>query len=115
MAERSKRKPATAAVGRRIKELEQRLAHLESMLADVRAEAGRSSGATRVRLERLAEAVSERITRARDTLGTSLDRLSDALVTSRERVEREVGLLTRGFQAGMRAGRAAYRGGKGRS
>jgi hypothetical protein len=26
-----------------------------------------------------------------------------------------VGLLTRGLQAGMRAGRAAYRGGKGRS
>ncbi|HTK92202.1 MAG TPA: hypothetical protein VL948_18375 [Verrucomicrobiae bacterium] len=115
MTERSKRKRATPTVGRRIKELEQRLAHLESMLAEVRAEAGRSSGATRVRLEHLAEAVSERITRARDTLGTSLDRLSDALVTSRERVEREVGLLTRGLQAGMRAGRAAYRGGKGRS
>mgnify|MGYP003577053950 CR=1 FL=1 len=115
MTERSKRKPATPAVGRRIKELEQRLAHLESMLAEVRPEADRSSGATPLRLGRLAEPVSQRLTAGRDTLGTSLDRLSDALVTSRERVEREVGLLTRGFQAGMRAGRAAYRGGKGRS
>lgn len=115
MTERSKRKPAAPAMGRRIKELEQRLAYLETMLAEVRAEAGRSSGATRARLERVAEAVSERIARARDALGTSLDRLSDALTISRERVEREVGLLTRGFQAGMRAGRAAYRGGKGQS
>src|SRR4029450_461424 len=75
----------------------------------------RSRGAAGARLERLADAVSERVTRARDALGTSLDRLSDALATSRERVEREVGLLTRGLRAGMRAGRAAYRGGKARS
>jgi ABC-type transporter Mla subunit MlaD len=110
MTERTKRKAAAPAVGRRIKDLERRLAHLETMLAEVRAEAGRSSGAARVRLERVADAVSERVTRARDALGTSLDRLSEALTTSRERVEREVGLLTRGFRAGVRAGRAAYRG-----
>jgi ribosome-binding protein aMBF1 (putative translation factor) len=109
MTERPKRKTATPAVGRQIKELEKRLAHLEAMLSEVRAEAGRSSGATRARLERVAEAVSERVTRARDTLGISLERLNDALITSRERVEREVGLLTRGFRAGVRAGRAAYR------
>lgn len=115
MTERPKRKPAAPAVGRRIQQLEQRLAQLEAMLVEVRTEASRSSGATRARLERLAEAVSERVTSARDALTTSLDRLSDALATSRERVEREVGLLTRGFRAGMRAGRAAYRGGKGRS
>ena len=47
MTERPKRRPAAPAVGRQIKELEERLAHLEAMLADVRAEAGRSSGAAR--------------------------------------------------------------------
>jgi hypothetical protein len=104
-----KRRRAAPAVGRRIKELEQRLAHLEDMLADVRAEAGRSTGATRVRLERMAEAVTERIAGARETLAQSIDRVSEALTSSRERIEREVGLLTRGFRAGVRAGRAAYR------
>ena len=108
MTERPKRRPAPA-VGRQIKELEERLAHLEAMLATVRAEAGRSSGATRARLERVAETVSERAARARDALGASLDRLSQALTTSRARIEREVELLTRGFRAGVRAGRAAYR------
>jgi hypothetical protein len=104
-----KRKRAAPAVGPRIKDLEQRLAHLEKMLADVRAEAGRSTGATRVRLERMAESVTERIAAARETLGQSIDRVTEALTASRERIEREVGLLTRGFRAGVRAGRAAYR------
>ena len=46
MPERAKAKasPAAASVGRQIKELEARLAQLEAMLAEVRAEAGRSSG-----------------------------------------------------------------------
>jgi ElaB/YqjD/DUF883 family membrane-anchored ribosome-binding protein len=109
MTERPKRRPTAPAVGRQIKELEERLAHLEAMLADVRAEAGRSTGAARARLERVAEAVSERVARARDALGASLDRLNQALTTSRARIEREIGLLTRGLRAGVRAGRAAYR------
>jgi hypothetical protein len=109
MTERPKRRPAAPAVGRQIKELEARLAHLEAMLADVRAEAGRSSGAARAHLERVADTVSERVARARDALGASLDRLSQALITSRARIEREVGLLTRGLRAGVRAGRAVYR------
>jgi hypothetical protein len=109
MTERPKRKPGALAVGHQIKELEERLAHLEAMLADVRAEAGRSSGAARARLERVAEAVPVRVAQARDSLGTSLDRLSQALTASRARIEREVGLLTRGLRAGVRAGRAAYR------
>jgi hypothetical protein len=102
MTERPKRKPGALAVGHQIKELEERLAHLEAMLADVRAEAGRSSGAARARLERVAEAVTVRVAQARDSLGTSL-------TASRARIEREVGLLTRGLRAGVRAGRAAYR------
>jgi hypothetical protein len=104
-----KRRRAAPAVGRQIKELERRLAHLEEMLADVRAKAGRSTGATRVRLERMAEAVTERIASARETLAQSIDRVSEALTSSRERIEREVNLITRGIRAGVRAGRAAYR------
>lgn len=104
-----KRRRAAPAVGKRIKELEQRLARLEEMLADVRAQAGRSTGATRVRLERVAEAVAARIATARETLTQSIDRVSEALTTSRERIEREVSLLSRGIRAGVRAGRAAYR------
>jgi phage shock protein A len=96
-------------VGRQIKELEQRLAHLEAMLADVRTQAERSSGATRARLERVAETVSQRSAQAREALGASLDRFSRAVLESRARIEREVGLLTRGLRAGVRAGRAAYR------
>jgi DNA anti-recombination protein RmuC len=104
-----KRRRAAPAVGKRIKELEQRLARLEEMLADVRAQAGRSTGATRVRLERVAETVAARIAAARETLTQSIDRVSEALATSRERIEREVSLLSRGIRAGVRAGRAAYR------
>lgn len=109
MVAEPKRKRAAPAMGRRIKELEARLARLEEMLAGLRAEAGRSTGATRVRLERMADAVSARIAGARETLAESIDRVTEALTTSRERVEREVGLLTRGIRAGVRAGRAAYR------
>jgi hypothetical protein len=109
MTEQRKRRPAAPPVGRQIKDLEDRLAHLEAMLADVRAEAGRSSGAARARLERVAEAVAERTAQARETLSVTLDRVSRALLSSRERIEREVGLLTRGLRAGVRAGRDAYR------
>src|SRR5580765_6758312 len=72
MPERAKAKasPAAASVGRQIKELETRLAQLEAMLAEVRAEAGRSSGAAGIRLERVAETVAERIAAARAALGS---------------------------------------------
>ena len=111
MPERAKAKasPAAASVGRQIKELEARLAQREAMLAEVRAEAGRSSGAARIRLERVAETVAERIAAARAALGESLTRVSRALASSRERVEREVSVLTRSFRAGLRAGRESYR------
>lgn len=109
MTEQRKRRPAAPAVGRQIKELEERLAHLEAMLDEVRAQAGRASGPARARLERVAEAVTERAAQARETLGVSLDRLSRAVLDSRVRIEREVSLLTRGLRAGVRAGRAAYR------
>ena len=101
--------PAAASVGRQIKELEARLGQLERMLAEVRSEAGRSSGAARIRLERVAERVTERIAAARAALGDSLTRVSRALSSSRDRVEREVSVLTRGLRAGMRASREAYR------
>ncbi len=80
MTEPRKRRPAAPPVGRQIKDLEDRLAHLEAMLADVRAEAGRSSGAARARLERVAEAVAERTAQARETLSVTLDRVSRALL-----------------------------------
>ena len=102
MPERAKAKAPAASVGRQIKEL-------EATLAEVRSEAGSSSGATRLRLERVAEAMAERIAATRATLGDSVTRVSRALSSSRERVEREVSVLTRGFRAGVRAGRAAYR------
>lgn len=101
--------PAAASVGSQIKELEARLAQLETMLAELRSEAGSSSGATRIRLEGVAEAVAERIAATKATLGDSVTRVGRALSSSRERVEREVSVLTRGFRAGVRAGRAAYR------
>lgn len=110
MPERAKAKaPATTSVGRQIKELEARLAQLEAMLAELRSEAGSSSGVTRIRLERVADAVAERIAATKATLGDSLTRVSRALSSSRERVEREVSVLTRGLRAGVRAGREAYR------
>ena len=110
MPEHAKAKaPAAAAVGLQIKELETRVAHLEAMLVEVRSEAGSSSGATRIRLEGVAEAVAERIAATKAMLGDSVTRVGRALSSSRERVEREVSVLTRGFRAGVRAGRAAYR------
>ena len=109
MPERAKAKAPAASVGRQIKELEARLAQLEATLAEVRSEAGSSSGATRLRLERVAEAMAERIAATRATLGDSVTRVSRALSSSRERVEREVSVLTRGLRAGLRASREAYR------
>ena len=110
MPERPKAKaPAATSVGRQIKEHGARIAQLEAMLAEVQSEAGRSSGATRVRLERVAEAVAERIAAAKAALGDSMTRVSRALSGSRERVEREVSVLTRGLRAGVRASREAYR------
>jgi hypothetical protein len=93
-----------------IKEIEDRLAKLESLLATVRAETGRSTGAARARLERIEKLVTTRIASTRATLAASVERMGQALAESKRSVEREVGLLTRGLKAGVRASREAYRG-----
>lgn len=67
----------------KIKQLEARLARLETELDRVRAPS------------RVQE---------------SLDRLAQTLSDSQRRLAREVGLLTRSLKAGVKAGRAAYRG-----
>ena len=53
---------------------------------------------------------AQQIAQARQSVKASLDRLGQTLGESQKKVTREVGLLTRGLKAGVKAGRAAYRG-----
>jgi DNA repair exonuclease SbcCD ATPase subunit len=138
MTER-RRAPAGGAQAR-IKRLEGRLAQVEADLARVRstaarggltrvklaeiekamaahvarAQAGLKDSVNRLG-RRLLSARSRReaarqITEARLSVKESLDRLARTLADSQEKVTREVSLLTRGLKAGVKAGRAAYRG-----
>ena len=100
--------PATSQA--QIKEIEERLVKLELLLATVRAEATKSTGAARLRLERIEKLVTTRIASTRASLKASIDRLGQTIVESKKSVEREVGLLTRGLKAGVRASREALRG-----
>lgn len=100
--------PATSRA--QIKEIEERLVKLELLLETVRAEATKSTGAARLRLERIEKLVTTRITSTRASLKASIDRLGQTIVESKKSVEREVGLLTRGLKAGVRASREALRG-----
>jgi DNA repair exonuclease SbcCD ATPase subunit len=88
-----------------IKRLDQRLAQLEDLLETAKAGAGRSGGAAREQLEQLAE----RLRTSPAALKTSLEELARAVADSRKTVEEEIGRLTRGFRAGVKAGREAYR------
>jgi len=93
-----------------IREIEDRLAKLEILLETVRAEATKSTGPARLRLEHIEKLVTTRITTTRASLKASVERLGQTLVESKKTVEREVGLLPRGLKAGVRASRDALRG-----
>lgn len=108
MPERAKRRTASDVLRDQIKELEQRLAHLEGLLETVRTEAARSTGPARARLERIDKLLAGRIRTTQQTLRTSLERVSRSLAESRKAVESEIGRLTRVLRAGVKAGRDAY-------
>ena len=109
MPEKPKRRTPTDALREQIRQLDQRLAHLEELLQTVRAEAARSSGPARERLERIDKLLAVRIRTTQATLKTSLDRMGRVVADSRKTVEDEIGRLTRGLRAGVKAGREAYR------
>jgi phage shock protein A len=109
MAGRPKRRSAADGLREQIGELEQRLAHLEQLLATVRAEAPRSTQAAQVRLARIEKMLQSRIASTQETLKSSLDRVGRVVADSRKAVEAEIGRLTRSFRAGVEAGRRAYR------
>jgi len=124
----------------KIKQLESRLAQVEADLARVRSTAARGGltrvklaeiektmathvARARAGLKDSVDRLSRRllsarsrkeaarqITQARESVKESLDRLARTLADSQEKVTREVSLLTRGLKAGVKAGRAAYRG-----
>jgi hypothetical protein len=109
MAERSKRRPARSAAQTRLKQLETRLAHLESQLKVVRAGASGSVGAARAKLESLERRAAVQISRAQTTLKESLDSITSALAASKDTVGFKAGRLTRAVRAGVQAGTRAYR------
>jgi DNA repair exonuclease SbcCD ATPase subunit len=138
MAER--RKTAAARPPAKITQLEARLAQVEADLARVRSTAARSgltrerlAGIEKAMAEHVAHAqaglkdsvnrlsrtllsarsrkeATRQIAQARESVKESLDRLGRTLGESQKKITREVGLLTRGLKAGVKAGRAAYRG-----
>ena len=124
----------------KIKQLESRLAQVEADLARVRstaarggltrvkleeiekamamhvarAQAGLKDSVNRLSRRLLSarsrKEAARQISQARANVQASLDRLARTLADSQEKVTREVALLTRGLKAGVKAGRAAYRG-----
>ena len=109
MAERSRRRPARNAAQTRLKQLEARLAHLESQLETLHAKTSGSVGAARARLEGLERRAADQIARAQATLKESLDSISRTLAASRDTVGVKAGRLTRAVRAGVQAGTRAYR------
>jgi transcriptional regulator len=109
MVEQSRRRPARSAAQTQLKQLETRLAHLESQLKALRAEASGSVGATRAKLVSLERRATDQITRAQSTLKESLDSIGRTLAASKDTVGFKAGLLTRAVRAGVRAGARAYR------
>jgi len=109
MAEQSRRRPARSAAQNRLKQLETRLAHLESQLKALRAQTSGSVGAARAKLESLERRAAAQITRAQSTLKDSLDSIPPTLAASKGTVESKAGRLTRAVRAGVRAGTRAYR------
>ena len=139
MTEQPRRTPRRRSAAT-IKQLETRLARVEADLARVRESAGRGgltrvklAGIEKTMAGHVARAqaglkdsvnrlsrsllsaksrqdATRQIAKARQSVKESLDRLAVALGESQRKVTREVGLLTRGLKAGVKAGRAAYRG-----
>jgi DNA repair exonuclease SbcCD ATPase subunit len=138
MTER-RRAPAPTAQAK-IKQLETRLAQVEADLERVRSTAARGgltreklAGIEKTMAAQVARAqaglkesvnrlsrrllsarsrqeAARQIVQAREGVKESLDRLARTLGDSQKKVTREVSLLTRGLRAGVKAGRAAYRG-----
>jgi multidrug resistance efflux pump len=135
-----RRRAPAAGPQAKIKQLEARLAQVEADLARVRSTAARGgltsvklAGIEKAMAQQVARAqaglkdsvtrlsrrllsaksrgeASRQIAQARASVKESLDRLARTLGESQQKVSREVFLLTRGLKAGMKAGRAAYRG-----
>ncbi|HET9853464.1 MAG TPA: hypothetical protein VFR53_00265 [Methylomirabilota bacterium] len=138
-----RRKTAAARPPAKITQLEARLAQVEAELARVRstaarggltrerlagiekamaAQVARAQDGLRDSVNRLGrtllsarsrEEAAQQIAQARQSVKKSLDRLGETLGESQKKITREVGLLTRGLKAGVKAGRAAYRGPRG--
>ncbi len=93
-----------------------RLAGIEKAMAShvARAQAGLKDSVNRLSRSLLSaksrREATRQIAKARQSVKESLDRLAVTLGESQRKVTREVSLLTRGLKAGVKAGRAAYRG-----
>jgi DNA repair exonuclease SbcCD ATPase subunit len=109
MSEKPRRRSSTDVLKSEVKQLDERLAHLESLLEEVRAQAKRQSGPARERLERVDKVLRARIRTTQSTLKASLDRMGQTVADSRKTVEEEISRVTRGLLAGVKAGRAALR------
>jgi hypothetical protein len=135
-----RRKTTAARAPAKIKQLEARLAQVEAELARVRstaarggltrvrlagiektvaAQVSRAQTGLRDSVNRLGRTLlsarsgkeaAQQVAQARQSVKASLDRLGQTLGESQQKITREVGLLTRGLKAGVKAGRAAYRG-----
>ena len=130
-----RRKAPAARPPAKIKQLETRLAQVEADLARVRSNAARGglTGIEKAMAAQVARAqaglkesvnrlsrtllsahsrkeAAQQIAQARQSVKESLDRLGQTLGESQKKISREVSLLTRGLKAGVKAGRAAYRG-----
>jgi len=135
-----RRRAPAAGPQAKIKQLEVRLAQVEADLARVRstaarggltrerlagvekamaAQVARAQAGLRNSVNRLSRTLlsarsrkeaAQQVAQARQSVKESLDRLGRTLGESQKKITREVGLLTRGLKAGVKAGRAAYRG-----
>lgn len=135
-----RRKAPAARPPAKIKQLETRLAQVEADLARVRSNAARGgltrvrlAGIEKAMAAQVARAqaglkesvnrlsrtllsahsrkeAAQQIAQARQSVKESLDRLGQTLGESQKKISREMSLLTRGLKAGVKAGRAAYRG-----
>ena len=103
---RSSSRTSTDVLRGDIERLDQRLTHLESLLETARDGAAKGGGGpAREQFEQLAE----RLRTSPAALKTSLEGLARAVADSRKSLEEEIGRLTRGLRAGVKAGRDAYR------
>ena len=109
MPEKPRRRSSTDVLKSEVRQLDERLAHLESLLEEVRAQAKQQSGPARERLERVDKVLRARIRTTQSTLKASLDRMGQTVADSRKVVEEEISRVTRGLLAGVKAGREALR------